>query len=92
MRAWFLPSVIVSVACSDGGVRSGSAPEAADFLPMAADSADPASSPDQQPRLLLRCEQGRLSAYLVVDPAVEGDSVLIDERAVNVRLDSAPTC
>jgi len=103
VRAWFVLSLPVCVACSDGGVRSGSLPEAADFLPAAADSAEPASSlvidgdtlglrDDEQPRLVLRCEEGRLGAYLVVGTPAEVESGQIDHHAVVVRLDSAPSC
>ncbi len=102
MRAWFVSSLLVCVSCSDTGVRSGSLPEAADFLPMTSDSAEPASSmvidgdtlglgDGEQPRLVLRCEEGRLGAYLVVDTP-EGVSGQIDDHAVVVRLDSAPSC
>ena len=100
MRAWFVLSLPVCVACSDGGVRSGSLPEAADFLPAAADSAEPASSlvvdadtlGDEQPRLVLRCEAGRLGAYLLVGALAEVESGQIDHYGVVVRLDSAPSC
>lgn len=100
MRAWLVLSLLVCVACSDGGVRSGSLPEAADFLPMAGDSAEPASSlvvdadtlGDEQPRLVLRCEEGRLGAYLIAGTPAEVESGQIDDHAVVVRLDSAPSC
>jgi hypothetical protein len=88
LRGWIL-GLTVCVGCSDAGVRSGSLPESADFLPMAADSAEPASSlavdldtlTGEQPRLILRCEEGRVGAYLV-----------LDAHAVAVSLDSAPAC
>jgi hypothetical protein len=88
LRGWIL-GLALCLACSDGNVRSGSLPEAADFLPMAGDSAEPASSlavaldtmGGEQPRLILRCEEGRLGAYVV-----------LDEQAVVVNLDSAPAC
>ncbi len=103
MRAWFVSSLLVCVSCSDTGIRSGSLPEAADFLPMTTDSAEPASSmvidgdtlgfgDGEQPRLVLRCEEGRLGAYLVVGTPAEGVSGQIDDHAVVVRLDSAPSC
>ena len=79
----------ICLACSDASVRSGSLPEASDFLPMAGDTAEPVfplpvaqdTSGGQQPRLILRCEEGRVGAYLV-----------LDAQAVAVRLDSAPAC
>ena len=100
MRAWFLSPLLACVACSDGGVRSGSLPESADFLPMAADSAGPASSlvldddtlGEDQPRMVLRCEEGRLGAYLIVGTPAEVKSGRMDDHAVVVRLDSAPSC
>jgi hypothetical protein len=96
-------SLLVCLACSDRGVRSGSIPEAADFLPMAADTAPAASAllidadtlglgDGEQPRLVLRCEHGRLGAYLVVGTQADVESGEIDDRAVVVRLDSAPSC
>jgi hypothetical protein len=89
VRAWFVSFLLVCVSCSDRGVRSGSLPEAADFLPMTGDSAEPAS---EQPRLVLRCEEGRLGAYLVVGTLGEVESGQIGDHAVVVRLDSAPSC
>jgi hypothetical protein len=67
---------------------------------MAADSAGPASSlvldddtlGAEQPRLVLRCEEGRLGAYLIVGTPAEAESGQMDDHAVVVRLDSAPSC
>jgi hypothetical protein len=100
---WFLPILLVWLACSDGGVRSGALPETADFLPMAADTAAPLSLPiidgdtlgtagGEQPRLVLRCEQGRLGAYLIVGTPAEAESDQLNNRAVPVWFDSAPSC
>jgi hypothetical protein len=89
VRAWFVWSVLACVSCSGGGVHSGSLPEAADFLPTTVDTAEPAS---EQPRLVLRCEEGRLGAYLVVGTLAEVESGQIGDHAVVVRLDSAPSC
>ena len=88
MRGWIL-GLIVCVGCSDASLRSGSLPESADFLPMATDSIDSPSAiavdldtlSGQQPRLILRCEAGRVGAYLV-----------LDAQPVAVSLDSAPEC
>jgi hypothetical protein len=88
VRTWFVLPLILCAACSSGGVRSASVPESADFLPMAGDSAEAG----EQPRLVLRCEAGRLGAYLVVGAPQDVDSGQIDEHAVVVRLDSAPAC
>jgi hypothetical protein len=100
VRAWLVLFLLAAAACSDGSVRSGSLPESADFLPMAADRAEAASTlvlegdtlGGEQPRLVLRCEEGRLGAYLVVGTAAEAESGQIDDHAVVVRLDSAPSC
>jgi hypothetical protein len=84
-------------------VRSASVPEAADFLPMTTDTAEPASGviiagdtlglgEGEQPRLVLRCEEGRLGAYLVVGTLEEVQSGQIGDHAVVVQLDSAPSC
>jgi hypothetical protein len=89
VRAWFVSSVLACLSCSDRAVRSGSLPEAADFLPMTADTAEPAS---EQPRLVLRCEEGRLGASLVVGTVAEVESGQLGDHAVVVRLDSAPSC
>jgi hypothetical protein len=103
VRVWLISALLVCLSCSDGGVRSGSLPEAADFLPMAADSAGPPSSlvidadtlglgDGEQPRLVLRCEEGRLGAYLVVGTLAEVESGWIGDHPVAVRLDSTPSC
>lgn len=89
LRAWLVSFLLVCGSCSEPGVRSGSMPEAADFLPMTADSAEPG---DERPRLVLRCEEGRIGAYLVVGTLAEVESGRIDNRAVVVRIDSAPSC
>jgi hypothetical protein len=93
-------SLAVCLACSDGSHPSGRLPETADFLPMVADSAETGVSLEgegdtaggEQPRLLLRCEDGRLGAYIVLGTSADGESEQIDDHAVVVRLDSAPPC
>ena len=100
MRAWLVSFLLICVACSDRGVRSGSLSQEADFLPMAADSAELVSSfvinedtlGGDQPRLMLRCEAGRLGAYLLVGTPAEVESGRVDDRAVAVLLDSTPSC
>jgi hypothetical protein len=47
---------------------------------------------EDQPSLVLRCEEGRVSAYLVLGMAAEADAGSIDPDAVQVELDSAPPC
>ena len=100
MRRWIMAGLTVCLACSDGSQRSGRLPETADFLPMVADSAEtglpPVSEGDtasgEQPRLVFRCEDGRLSAYVVLGAPEDRESEQIDDHAVVVRLDSAPPC
>lgn len=100
---WLVPSLLVCMACSGEGVRSGSFPEPADFLPMATDTAVPAYSvviegdtlgtaDAEQPRLIFRCEEGRVDAYLIVDTSAAVESGRLDERAVPVSLDSTLSC
>ena len=98
-RIWLL-SLLAGTACTDGAVRSGAA-EQADFLPTISDSTSEALSTGsgddtlgnrEQPRLILRCEEGRVGAYLTVGTAAEVESGRADGRAVPVRLDSAPSC
>jgi hypothetical protein len=67
---------------------------------MAADSAEPFSSlvfegdglGEEEPQLVLRCEEGRLGAYLVVGTPEEVESGQVDDHAVVILLDSAPSC
>jgi hypothetical protein len=41
---------------------------------------------------VLRCEEGRLGASLVVGTVAEVESGQLGDHAVVVRLDSAPSC
>jgi hypothetical protein len=50
------------------------------------------SDSSEQPRLVLRCEQGRVSAYLVAGTPLLLDSAPTDGRVVPVLLDSEPSC
>ena len=89
-RIWLL-SLLACTACTDGPVRSGTVAEPADFLPTISDTTSEALS-TEQPRLVLRCEEGRVGAYLIVGTVAEVESGRLDDRAVPVRLDSAPSC
>ena len=89
-RIWLL-SLLAGTACTDGAVGSGAAAEPADFLPTISDTTFEALS-TEQPRLILRCEGGRVGAYLTVGTAAEVESGRADGRAVPVQLDSAPSC
>jgi hypothetical protein len=89
-RIWSL-SLLACTACTDGAIRSGTAAEPADFLPTISDTTSEALS-TEQPRLVLRCEEGRVGAYIIVGTVAEVESGRVDDRAVPVRLDSAPSC
>ena len=77
--------LLFSLACSDGTVRSAS------IDPPSRDSLD-AGRDGEQASLILRCEEGRVNAYLVMGMPAEPDSGSIDDRAVRVQLDSSPAC
>jgi hypothetical protein len=99
VRTWFVSVLLLATSCSEKGVRSGSGPEPADFLPSG-DSVGPGpgregdtfDTASEQPRLVLRCEKGRVGAYIVVRAEQEPGSDDIDSAAVPVYLDSAPGC
>jgi hypothetical protein len=99
-RIWLL-LLLAGTACTDGPVRSGPVAEQADFLPTISDTGSEAlstASEDdtlgnrEQPRLILRCEEGRVGAYLIVGTSAEVESGRVGDGAVPVRLDSAPPC
>lgn len=46
----------------------------------------------ERPRVVVRCESGRVEAYLVMDGVGDADSNVLDERAIPVEMDSAPRC
>jgi hypothetical protein len=46
----------------------------------------------EEPRVVVRCEAGRLRAFLVMSGPETLDSTGLDERAVPVTIDSAPLC
>jgi hypothetical protein len=99
-RIWLL-SLVAGTACTDGAVRSGAVAEQADFLPTISDTTseetlsggeDHTLGTSEQPRLILRCEEGRVGAYLIVGTLAEVESGRLNDRAVPVRLDSVPSC
>jgi hypothetical protein len=99
-RFWLL-LLVACVACTDGPVRSGTVAEPADFLPTISDTSSESltsrSEGDtlrnrEQPRLVLRCEEGRVGAYIIVGTVAEVESGRLDDRAVPVQLDSTPRC
>lgn len=75
LRKSLLASLLLVGSCSDGSERSG-------YLPSAGGA--------EQPTLVLRCLDGRVDAYLVMDPSAEPGSVA--DQTVPVQLDSAPPC
>ena len=52
----------------------------------------PASSESESPTLVFRCHDGRVSAYVVVATTADIAAGDLPEDAVEVQLDSAPTC
>jgi hypothetical protein len=46
----------------------------------------------EQPRVVVRCESGRVAAYLVMGETPDVDTAGLSERAVAVAMDSAPAC
>jgi hypothetical protein len=98
LHGWLVPILALCLACSEERVHSGSVPESADFLPMVGDSVESASSSvldrptGEEPRLVLRCENGHVAAYVFLEPPNYRDSGFIDPPGVAVRLDSAPAC
>lgn len=83
-RIWLL-SLMAGIACTGGPVHSGLASRQTD---VPSDSL----GDQEQPRLILRCEEGRVGAYVVVGTSGELQSGELDDAAVPVRLDSAPSC
>jgi hypothetical protein len=83
VRIWFGPLLLLQVACSDESVRPPSRESG-----IQVDTLDTAAA--DQPRVVLRCEQGKVGAYIVVGPEQGSDD--IDSSAVPVYLDSALSC
>ncbi len=75
-RKWLLPCLLLWLGCSDGAVQTGS----------------PAVAGEEEPTLVIRCEEGRVNAYLVVGPAGEAESDGMENGVVRVDLDSAMSC
>lgn len=83
LRKNLLVSLVLVGSCFDGVERSASLP-----LPGAEDSVT--DSADEQPTLVLRCLDGRVDAYLVMDPSAEPG--VVADQMVPVQLDSALPC
>jgi hypothetical protein len=75
-RKWLLPCLLLWLGCSDGAVRSGSQ----------------AVAGEEEPTLVLRCEEGRVNAYMVVGLPGEAESGRMEDGAVRVDLDSVMSC
>lgn len=58
------------------------------------DGPEPSGSLDgkSEPTLLLRCQEGRITAYVTMDPSDEVAGGPIPDGAVPVQLDSTPPC
>src|SRR4051794_28843020 len=83
VRVWLASLLLLPIACSEKSVRPASRDSAIPVDTLETASAD-------QPRVVLRCEQGKVGAYIVVGP--EQGSGDIDSSAVPVYLDSALSC
>ena len=47
---------------------------------------------EREPVLLLRCQEGRVAAYLTMDPPEDPEAGPVPDGAVSVELDSTPSC
>jgi hypothetical protein len=81
-RISLLASLLLVGSCTDHSERTAylSFPGGADSL---------SGSVEEQPTLVLRCLNGRVDAYLTMDPSAE-PRVVADQ--ISVQLDSAPEC
>ena len=82
-RLW--TCILLLLGCSEEVVRSASADPVSE-LPLGGDEGN------EQPSLLLRCEEGRVRAYLVIGSPTVADTGGIDGTAVPVDLDSTYAC
>jgi hypothetical protein len=76
-RTWLVSCLLLALACSDRGVPSGSV-----ALPAG----------DEPPTLILRCQNGRVGAFLVAGGSLEAESGALPDQVVEVELDSAVSC
>ena len=96
-RGLLLPFSVLLGCCSGPEARSDaeSRPAVSAAVEDEPASVLPAAGADgegEQTAVVFRCEEGRLGAYLIVGTPAELESGQIDEDAVAVRLDSAPSC
>lgn len=83
MRISLLATLVLVGSCSDRSERSG-------YLPFGGVADTLNGAVEEPPTLVLRCLDGRVDAYLVMDPSAEPGSVA--DQMVPVQLDSAPPC
>ena len=81
-RNSLLAGLLLAVACSGQSQKTGylELPEAVDTLSGAV---------EEEPTLVLRCLDGRVDAYLAMDPSADPGAA---DEIVPVQLDSAPPC
>lgn len=80
--------LLLAAGCSNGEVRSEMGP----LVASATAALDSVVEPDlagEQPTVLLRCEEGRIGAYVVTG---EFDDQPAENQMVRISLDSAPEC
>jgi hypothetical protein len=73
-------SLLLAVACSGQTQRTG-------YLEFPEDSLS--GGVEEEPTLVLRCLNGRVDAYLAMDPSADPG---VADQIVPVQLDSAPPC
>lgn len=83
LRKSLLASLVLVGSCSDR-------PEGSGYLPYAAPADSLSGAVEEQPTLVLRCLDGRVDAYMVMNPSAEPGAVA--DQMVPVQLDSAPPC
>ena len=81
--------LLSSWGCTERSARSATVPESADFLPTVSTND---SSKSEEPRLLIRCEGGRIGAYVVMERTSQTESDSGPVEAVPVSLDSTLAC
>jgi hypothetical protein len=47
---------------------------------------------EREPVILLRCQEGRVAAYITTDPPDDVEAGAVPEEAVPIELDSTPSC
>jgi hypothetical protein len=78
-----LVSLLLVASCTDHTERTA-------YLSFPGDADSLSGTVEEQPTLVLRCLDGRVDAYLAMDPSAEPG--VASDQMVPVQLDSAPPC